>query len=74
MTGIEVKGRDPKSTGDIVGIYRVPNQDIRVLERLAARTGFKGKCLKRSIKGGDLSFLMQIVMVTRNVLAELRHL
>lgn len=33
MTGIEVKGRDPECTGEIVGICRAPNEDIRVIER-----------------------------------------
>lgn len=33
MIGIEVKGRDPKSTGEIVGVYRAPNEDLRVIER-----------------------------------------
>ena len=33
MIAIEVKGRDPKFTCKIVGIYRVPNDDMRVMER-----------------------------------------
>jgi hypothetical protein len=37
----EVKGSDPKHTWEIVGIYRTPNEDIRVIERLADRTGFR---------------------------------
>jgi hypothetical protein len=53
MVGIEVKGRDPKSTGETVSIYRAPNQDIRFIERMAARTGYTGNSLKRSINGGD---------------------
>jgi len=36
MIAIEVKGRDPKFPWEIVGIYKVPNEDIRVMERLAA--------------------------------------
>ena len=36
MIAIEVKGRDPKFTWEIVGIYRAPNEDLRVMERLAA--------------------------------------
>jgi hypothetical protein len=28
MIGTEVKGRDPKYTGEIVCIYRAPNEDI----------------------------------------------
>ena len=55
MTAVEVKGSDPKCTWEIVGIYRAPNEDIRVIERLAARTGFLGNSMKRSIIGGDLN-------------------
>jgi len=36
ITAIEVKGRDPKFTWEVIGIYKVPNEDIRVMERLAA--------------------------------------
>ena len=36
MIAAEVKGRDPKFTWEIVGIYRAPNKDMRVIERLAA--------------------------------------
>jgi hypothetical protein len=55
IIAIEIKGRSPKSTWEIVGIYRAPNEDMRVLERLAARTGSAGNCTKRSIIGGDLN-------------------
>jgi hypothetical protein len=44
-----------KCTWEIVGIYRAPNEDIRVIERLASRTGFLGNSIKRSIIGGDLN-------------------
>jgi len=37
MTAAEVKGRDPKITWEIVGIYRAPNEDTRLLEKLADR-------------------------------------
>jgi len=30
MIAVEVKGRDPKFTWEIVGIYRAPNEDMRV--------------------------------------------
>ena len=53
MIAVEIKGRNPKSTWEVVGIYRSPNEDKRVLDRLAARTGSTGKCTKRSIIGGD---------------------
>jgi hypothetical protein len=36
MIAIEEKGRDTKFTWKIIGIYRAPNDDMRVLERLAA--------------------------------------
>ena len=57
MIAVEVKGRDPKFTREIVGIYRDPNEDMRVIERLAARTGYSGNYAKRSIIWGDLNFL-----------------
>jgi hypothetical protein len=28
MVAVEVKGRDPKITWEILGIYRAPNEDI----------------------------------------------
>jgi len=52
---VEVKDSDPKFTWEIVGIYRAPNEDIRVIEKVAARTGFLGYSMKRSITGGDLN-------------------
>jgi len=55
MTAIEVKGRNPEFTWEIVGIYRAPKDDMRVMERLAARTGYTGNSIKRNITGGDLN-------------------
>jgi hypothetical protein len=55
MIAVEVKGRDPKFTREIVGIYRAPNEDLRVIERLAAQTDYMGNSTKRSIIGGDLN-------------------
>jgi hypothetical protein len=55
MIAVEVKGRDPKNTWEIVGIYRDPNEDTRVLEKLADRTGYSGRTTKCSIIGGDLN-------------------
>jgi hypothetical protein len=52
MIAIEVKGRDPKFTWEIVGIYRPPNDDTRVMERLAAQTGNSGNSTKCSFIGG----------------------
>jgi len=53
MTGVEVKGRNPKFTWEVVGVYRAPNDDMQVIERLAARTGYTGNSTKRSIIWGD---------------------
>ena len=55
MVAVEVKGRDPKFTWEIVGIYGAPNEDMQVIERLAARTGYIGNSTKRSIIGVDLN-------------------
>jgi len=52
MIAVEVKGRDPKITWEIVGIYRAPNEDTRLLEKLADWDGYMG-----SIIGGDLNLL-----------------
>ena len=51
VVAVEVKGRNPKFTWEVVGIYRAPNKDMRVIERLAARTGYTGNSTKRSIIG-----------------------
>jgi len=56
MITVEVKGRNPKFSWEVVGVYRAPNEDTRVIERLATRTGFTGNSTKRSIiGGGDLN-------------------
>jgi len=39
----------------VVGVYRAPNEDMQVIDRLAARTGFAGNSTKRSIIGSDLN-------------------
>ena len=54
---MEEKGSDPKCTWEILIIYRAPNEDIRFIEMLAARTGFLGNSMKRSTIGGDLNLL-----------------
>jgi hypothetical protein len=51
----EVKGKDPKFPWEVVGIYRAPKDDMRVMERLAARTGYSRNSTKRSITGGNLN-------------------
>lgn len=35
MIVVEVKGRDPKFTWKTVGIYRAPNEDMRMTEKSA---------------------------------------
>jgi hypothetical protein len=30
MIAVEVKGRDPKFTWEIIGIYRAPNEDMQI--------------------------------------------
>jgi hypothetical protein len=38
MIAVEVKGMDPKYTWEIIGAYRVPNEDMLANERLVTRT------------------------------------
>jgi len=45
MIAVEVKGRNPNFAWELVGVYRAPNEYMRVIERLAARTGFTGTLL-----------------------------
>ena len=40
ITAVKIKGCDPKCTWEIVGIYRAPNEDIWVIEKLAAEPVF----------------------------------
>jgi len=39
MLTFEVKGRDPKFTWEIVGIYRAPNEDMLVILGVQLKTG-----------------------------------
>jgi hypothetical protein len=55
IIAVEVKSRNPKFTWEVVGVYRAPNEDMRAIERLVARTGFTVNYTKRSIIGGDLN-------------------
>jgi hypothetical protein len=55
MIAVEIKSRNQKLTWEIVGMYRAPNEDMRCLERLVARTGCTSNSAKRSIIGGDLN-------------------
>ena len=55
MIATELIAMDPKLTWEIIGIYRAPNEDMRVVERLTARTEYAGNSSKCSITGGDLN-------------------
>jgi hypothetical protein len=55
MTAVEVKSRYPKISWEIVGNYRAPKEDMRLLEKLADRTGYIKRTMKLSIIGGDLN-------------------
>jgi hypothetical protein len=55
MRAVEIKVRDPNITWEIVGIYRPPNEDMRLLLNLTDRTGYMGRTTKRSIIGGFLN-------------------
>jgi len=55
MIAVEVNGRDPKNTWEIVGIYRAPNKDVWLLEKLAGQTGYMGRTTKHSIIWGDFN-------------------
>jgi len=55
MIAVEVKGRDPKITWGILGIYRAPNEDMQLLEKLADWTRYMERTMKHSIIGGDLN-------------------
>jgi hypothetical protein len=54
MIAVEVKCMDPKNTWEIVGVYRPPNGDLRLLEKLADWTRNMGRTMKRRIIGGKL--------------------
>jgi len=51
MVAVEVKGRNPKYTFEVVGIHRASNEYMRVIDRLEARTDSTGNSTKRSIIG-----------------------
>jgi len=51
MIAVEVKGRNPKFAWEVVGVYRAPNEDMRVIEKLVARSEFTGNATKRGIIG-----------------------
>jgi hypothetical protein len=49
MIAAKVKDRGPKITWEIVGIYRAPNEDKRLLEKLADRTGYVGSIIAEDL-------------------------
>jgi hypothetical protein len=55
IIAIEIKGKNPKSTWEIIGAYRAPNEDMRAIERLAVGTGDGRSGTTRCIIGGDLN-------------------
>jgi len=55
MIAAKVNGRDPKNAWEIVGIYRSPNKDMQLLEKLARWTGYMGRTMQCNIIGGDLN-------------------
>jgi hypothetical protein len=55
MIAVGVKGKDNKFAQEIVGIYGAPNEDMRVIVRLATQTDVFGNSKKRSITGSELN-------------------
>jgi len=55
MIAVQVKGIDPKYTWEFMGIYRAPYEDIRMIERLIAPTGYSRNSTKRGVIGGDVN-------------------
>jgi hypothetical protein len=49
MIAVEVKARDPEITWEIVGIYRAPNADTRLFEKVADSTCYIGRNTNRII-------------------------
>ena len=49
IIAVEVKGGNLNFAREVVGIYRAQNKAMRVIEKLAARSGFKGNPTKLSI-------------------------
>jgi hypothetical protein len=74
MIAVQVKGSDPKVTWEIVGIYKAPNGDMRLLEKLAERNQIYGK-KQRSISSLEVIAVcfMWIRMVTRKNLEGTTH-
>jgi hypothetical protein len=55
MSAVEVKDVVARYAWEIIGIYRAPCKDMRVIERLTARNGYSRKSTKCSNIDGDLN-------------------
>ena len=75
ITAVEIKGRDPKIAWEIVGIYRVSNKNMLVLEKLADWTRYIWEELRSvaSLKAISTD-LRRIGMVTQKNLEETRYI
>jgi hypothetical protein len=69
---VVVKGRNTRFTWEIVGIYRAPNENMRVIEKLTIRTGYMGNSTKRSIIGVTSTYPTQNGMETWVEIVELK--
>jgi len=75
MIAFEVKViKKPKISWRMLGVYRAPNVYMRILEGLAARTGFTGNSTKRSIIGVTKTYPTQNGIETRVEILEVKHL
>jgi hypothetical protein len=54
MIAVALKGMDPKYAWEIIGIYRAPYENMGVIGRLAARSGYSKNSTKRNIIGSAL--------------------
>jgi hypothetical protein len=73
MTAVEVKGRGLNIALEIVDIYRASNEGMRLLEKLADRTGYMGRTTLRSVALLEVisTYLMRTGMTTRKNLGAL---
>jgi exonuclease III len=55
IIAVEINSRNKKFKQEIIGVYRAPNDDVRVIERLVDRTNNTINSYKRSIICGDLN-------------------
>ena len=73
MLAVDVKDRNTKFTWEVIGMFRAPNEDMRAVERLAGRTGYRGNSTKHSIIGGDLNLPYADWNGNAGEITELRH-